>query len=417
VSLPFGSRLGSYEIVAPIGAGGMGEVYRAKDTTLNRHVAIKVMPESFALDADRVARFTREARTLAALNHPNIAAIFGFEKTANLTALVMELVEGEDLSVIIARGPIPLLDALPIARQIAEALEAAHEQGIIHRDLKPQNIKVRADGTVKVLDFGLAKAIDPSGASSADPMHSPTLTARATQMGMILGTAAYMAPEQARGKTVDKRAKVAYRTASSSLRQLTWVDRSGTARGVVGEPDDSLLSPRVSPDGRRVAVTRTAQGNIDLWLQDGARASRFTFDPNRDAQPVWSPDGTRIAYQAYQRLGAALTHKLTSGAGVAEPFLTTDQILTPTSWSADGRFLICRPPSAKPTARFRRMAGGWRTTPTNRDGRKSTCAPSFLPAQPSRRPEASRRPPLPVGFTLCGGQTAKSCTTSTRTAR
>jgi Tol biopolymer transport system component len=133
---------------------------------------------------------------------------------------------------------------------------------------------------------------------------------------------------------------VAYRTAGSSLRQLTWVDRSGTTRGVVGEPDDSLLSPRVSPDGRRVAVARTAQGNVDLWLQDGARASRFTFDPSRDAQPVWSPDSTWIAYQAYQRLGAALVHKLTSGAGVAEPLLSTDQVLTPSSWSADGRFLM-----------------------------------------------------------------------------
>ena len=175
----------------------MGEVYRAKDTNLDREVAIKVLPASFALDADRVARFRREAKTLASLNHPNIAAIYGLEKTPDLTALVMELVEGEDLSAVIARGPIALPDALPFAKQVAEALEAAHEQGIIHRDLKPANIKVRPDGRVKVLDFGLARAIDPAGASSADPMHSPTLTARATQMGMILGTAAYTAPEQA----------------------------------------------------------------------------------------------------------------------------------------------------------------------------------------------------------------------------
>jgi serine/threonine-protein kinase len=209
MALTSGTRFGPHEIVAPIGAGGMGEVYRAKDTNLDRDVAIKVLPESFALDADRVARFTREAKTLAALNHPNIAAIYGLEKTPDLTALVMELVEGEDLSAHLARGPIPLAEALPLARQVADALEAAHEQGIIHRDLKPQNIKVRADGTVKVLDFGLAKALGPEGASAAaDAMHSPTLTNRATQMGMIIGTAAYMAPEQAKGRAADKRADI-----------------------------------------------------------------------------------------------------------------------------------------------------------------------------------------------------------------
>jgi len=200
-----GTRLGSYQVVAKLGEGGMGEVYRARDTKLNRDVAIKVLPELFAQDADRLARFTREAQVLAALNHPHIAAIYGIEGNA----LVMELVEGDDLSVHIARGPMPLADALPIARQIADALEAAHEQGIIHRDLKPANIKVRADGTVKLLDFGLAKALGPEGAgATADAMRSPTLTARATQMGMIIGTAAYMAPEQARGKIVDRRADV-----------------------------------------------------------------------------------------------------------------------------------------------------------------------------------------------------------------
>ncbi len=199
-----GTRLGPYEIVAPIGAGGMGEVYRARDTKLNRDVAIKVLPESFAADADRVARFTREAQVLASLNHPNIAAIYAVETTS----LVMELVEGEDLSAHIARGAMPVAEVLPIARQIADALEAAHEQGIVHRDLKPANIKVRADGTVKVLDFGLAKAMDPAGGSSDAVMNSPTMTARATQMGMIIGTAAYMSPEQARGRAVDRRADI-----------------------------------------------------------------------------------------------------------------------------------------------------------------------------------------------------------------
>jgi eukaryotic-like serine/threonine-protein kinase len=204
-----GARLGPYEVTALIGEGGMGQVYRATDTNLKRQVAIKVLPASVAGDADRLARFQREAEVLAALNHPNIAAIHGLERTPDFTALVMELVEGDDLSQRIARGVIPLDEALLIAKQIAEALEAAHEQGIIHRDLKPANIKVRSDGTVKVLDFGLAKAMDPPVGSSPHVSQSPTITTPAmTQAGMILGTAAYMAPEQARGKVVDKRADI-----------------------------------------------------------------------------------------------------------------------------------------------------------------------------------------------------------------
>jgi serine/threonine protein kinase len=195
-----------YEVVAQIGEGGMGAVYRATDTSLGRQVAIKVLPDAFAANPDRLARFEREAKTLASLNHPHIAAIYGFEKSAHQHALVMELVEGEDLSQRIARGAIPLNEALPIAQQIAEALEEAHEHGIIHRDLKPANVKVRNDGTVKVLDFGLAKAIEPAGSLSASASLSPTITTPAmTQAGMILGTAAYMSPEQARGIDVDKR--------------------------------------------------------------------------------------------------------------------------------------------------------------------------------------------------------------------
>ena len=199
MALAPGSRLGSYEITAQIGVGGMGEVYLATDTNLKRQVAIKVLPAALAGDAERLVRFQREAEVLAALNHPHIAAIYGLERTPEFTALVMELVEGDDLSQRIARGAIPVDEALPIARQIAEALEAAHEQGIIHRDLKPANIKVRADGTVKVLDFGLAKAMDPGAGSSPNVSQSPTITTPAmTQAGMILGTAAYMSPEQAR---------------------------------------------------------------------------------------------------------------------------------------------------------------------------------------------------------------------------
>src|SRR4051794_33083140 len=177
----------------------MGEVYRAHDTKLNRDVALKILPDAFASDPDRLARFTREARTLAALNHPHIAHIHGLEDAGGVRALVMELVEGEELTQRIARGPIPLDEALPIARQIAEALEAAHEQGIIHRDLKPANIKLRDDGMVKVLDFGLAKLADPTNsAQSANVTASPSITTPAmmTGVGVILGTAAYMSPEQ-----------------------------------------------------------------------------------------------------------------------------------------------------------------------------------------------------------------------------
>ena len=186
----------------------MGQVYRARDIKLNRDVALKILPAAFTTDADRLARFKREAQVLASLNHPNIAAIYGFEDSQSTHALVMELVDGEDLSADIARGAIPIADAIPIARQIVDALEAAHDAGIVHRDLKPSNLKVRADGTVKVLDFGLAKATDPADGTSGTAVDSPTITAKGTQIGMILGTAAYMSPEQARGRSVDKRADI-----------------------------------------------------------------------------------------------------------------------------------------------------------------------------------------------------------------
>jgi hypothetical protein len=209
-----GAHLGPYEILSALGAGGMGEVYRARDGTLRRDVALKILPELFALDTDRLARFRREAQVLASLNHPNIAAIYGFEESTSVHALVLELVEGPTLADRIAQGPIPLDEALPIARQIAEALEAAHEHGVIHRDLKPANIKLRPDGTVKVLDFGLAKLTQPAaaapGAAAEDVTASPTITSPAmmTGIGVILGTAAYMSPEQATGGAADKRSDI-----------------------------------------------------------------------------------------------------------------------------------------------------------------------------------------------------------------
>ena len=225
MSLQPGSRLGPYEIVSPLGAGGMGEVYRARDMRLARDVAIKILPEAFASDPERLARFAREAQLLAALNHPHIAQIYGLEEgppeggphetavgsgfSRTMRALVMELVDGETLADRIARGPMPVDEALAIARQIADALEAAHERGIVHRDLKPANIKVSDAGAVKVLDFGLAKLADADRGRPTSSI-SPTITspAMATGIGMLLGTAAYMAPEQARGKSVDKRADI-----------------------------------------------------------------------------------------------------------------------------------------------------------------------------------------------------------------
>ena len=256
MALTPGTRLGVYEVAAQIGEGGMGQVYRATDTRLKRQVAIKILPPSVAADSDRLARFQREAEVLASLNHPNIAGIYGLEESDGVSALVMELVDGEDLSQRIARGAMPIDEALPIAKQIADALEAAHEQGIIHRDLKPANVKVKPDGTVKVLDFGLAKAMDvgPGGANGPGGLSmSPTLSMHATQAGIILGTAAYMAPEQARGKTVDKRADiwafgvVLFEMLTGS-QPFPGEDLSHVlARVIERDPDWSALPPALSP--------------------------------------------------------------------------------------------------------------------------------------------------------------------------
>ena len=251
--LAVGTRLGPYDITGLLGAGGMGEVYRARDTKLQRDVAIKVLPEALAHDTERLARFEREARTLASLNHPQIGQIYGLEESDGIKALVLELVEGPTLADRIAERPLPMEEALPIARQIAEALEAAHEQGIIHRDLKPANIKVRADGAVKVLDFGLAKALDPAP-PAIDTTASPTITSPAmmTGVGVILGTAAYMAPEQAKGRPADKRSDiwafgcVLYEMLTGT-RPFNGEDVSDTLANVLKvEPDWSAL-PEIPP--------------------------------------------------------------------------------------------------------------------------------------------------------------------------
>ena len=267
-----GTRLGVYDITAPLGEGGMGRVFRARDTKLDRDVAIKVLPDAFAHEADRLARFQREARTLASLNHPNIAAIYGVEESGGITALVMELVEGKDLSQLIARGAIPIDEAVPIAKQIAEALEAAHEQGIIHRDLKPANIRIRPDGRAKVLDFGLAKALSADMASaSVDDTH--TLTAYATKMGTIIGTAAYMSPEQARGKPVDKRSDIwafgcVLYEALAGRRAFAGETVTDIITAVVkNEPDWSAL-PSDTPAHIRTLLVRCLQKDPRRRLRD-----------------------------------------------------------------------------------------------------------------------------------------------------
>ena len=273
--LEVGSRLGHYNVTALIGEGGMGQVYRARDTTLDRDVALKVLPDAFTADPDRLARFEREAKVLASLNHPNIGAIYGLEKSGDTRALVLELIEGPTLADRIKRGPIPLDEALPIAKQIAEALEAAHEAGVIHRDLKPANIKVRDDGTVKVLDFGLAKALDPS--PIGDPSQSPTVTAAATQMGVIMGTAAYMSPEQARGKAVDKRADVwAFGAVLFEMlagrRPFDGDDLSETLAAVIkSEPDWEAL-PTTVRDGTGPGHYGKTYGRLELVR--GTQAAR-----------------------------------------------------------------------------------------------------------------------------------------------
>ena len=283
------TRLGPFEILGAIGAGAMGEVYRARDTRLNRDVAIKVLPGAFTENGERLRRFTREAQLLAQLHHPNIATVFGFEESSGEHALVMELIDGEDLSTRIARGPIPLDEALPIAKQIAEALEAAHEHGIVHRDLKPANVKISPDGTVKVLDFGLAKVLDPTGAS--DPAgHSPTITARATKHGTILGSAAYMPPEQARGKAVDRRADIwAFGIVLFEMlagrRPFPGDETSDVLAAVLLQEIDWRALPAGTPPRLRWLLERCLERNPRQRLRDIGEA-RVAFDElGKDASP------------------------------------------------------------------------------------------------------------------------------------
>ena len=313
MSLATGTKLGPYEILAPLGAGGMGEVYRARDTKLNRDVALKILPDAFASDPDRLARFTREAQTLASLNHPNIAHIYGLEESpsagsgqAGIRALVMELVEGEDLSQRIARGAIPLDEALPIARQICEALEAAHEHGIIHRDLKPANIKVTPDGVVKVLDFGLAKLAHPDAmAGHADVTASPTIASPAmmTGVGVILGTAAYMSPEQAKGRPADKRSDVwafgcVLYEMLTGKRPFDGEDVADVMVAVLSKEPDWTALPAGVPGSIRALIRRCLEKDRKRRL-DSAAAARLEID---DALSPTASTATETQLEELKRL-------------------------------------------------------------------------------------------------------------------
>jgi len=312
MAIPVGTRLGPYEVLAQIGAGGMGEVYQAHDTKLGRDVAIKVLPPDFLNDPQRLARFQREARMLAALNHPNIATIYGLEQSGGATCLVMELVPGETLANRVKSGPLPVEEAMRLAVQVAEALEAAHEKNIIHRDLKPTNVKVTPEGKVKVLDFGLAKAF-AGDAENDDPSNSPTLSATATMQGVILGTAAYMSPEQARGKMCDKRADIwAFGCLLYELLTGEHMFRGETVTEILAavlkeEPDWRAL-PASTPSKIRDLLRRCLQKDLRRRLHDAADARieiEEALAAPADEEPAAAAKGLRVRWREILVWGVA----------------------------------------------------------------------------------------------------------------
>jgi Tol biopolymer transport system component/tRNA A-37 threonylcarbamoyl transferase component Bud32 len=359
--LVLGDRLGPYEITSHIGAGGMGEVYRARDPKLNRDVAIKVLPELFARDPERRTRFTREAQTLASLNHPNVAQVYAVQdlppKGAShaIVGLVMELVEGEDLAARIARGAIPVDEAIPIGLQIACGLEAAHERGIVHRDLKPANVRVTPDGTVKILDFGLAKAADSDGTLQGASYHvdnSPTFTSAPSEVGMILGTAAYMAPEQARGKPVDKRADiwafgcVIYEMLTAK-RPFAGESVTDTLAAIVREDPDWAALPAATPRGLRELLSRCLVKDPKQRVRDIGdarialeRLVAGTADEPVDSRPV-APAGRQfgVRHIAAVSLTAAIAAALAVWAW---------NRTTPVPPPQFARFVSLLPPEATP---------------------------------------------------------------------
>ena len=342
MSLTPGQKIGPYDVVGSLGAGGMGEVYRARDPRLKRDVAIKILPALLSSDPERLTRFEREAQALAALNHQHIAAIYGFEDLGGVRGLVMELVEGPTLADRISQGAVPLLESLRYAKQIAAALDAAHEKGIIHRDLKPANIKLSADGEIKVLDFGLAKAVQPDSGASQQISTSPTLTARATELGIILGTGAYMAPEQARGKTVDKRADIwgfgcvlfELLTGKRAFEGEEITDV--LARVIERDPDWSRL-PASTPPALRTLLQRCLTKDPRARMRDIGDA-RFVIDeieagkgapehaaPEVAAPPAIPQSGSRLARLAPWAVAAlAVAAAVTIGLQRTAPVAITE---------------------------------------------------------------------------------------------
>ncbi len=316
MALAAGARLGVYEVRDQIGAGGMGEVYRAHDTKLNRSVALKILPDAFASNPDRLARFKREAQVLASLSHPNIGSIFGFEDTQSVHALVLELVDGPTLADRLAQGALTLDDALPIAKQIADALEAAHAQGIVHRDLKPANIKIRPDGTVKVLDFGLAKAV-AGDQPNANVTQSPTITSPAqTQLGVILGTAAYMSPEQARGKAADKRSDiwafgVVLYEMLTGKRAFEGDEISDTLASILKSDPDWGALPANTPSSVRRVLRRSLEKDPRRRTHDVADA-RLDLDEH-DASAAVAPPPSKPRFVNVERVMWALLVAILGG--------------------------------------------------------------------------------------------------------
>ena len=317
-----GSRLGPYAILAPLGAGGMGEVYRAHDTTLNRDIAIKVLPAAFAQDRERVARFRREAQVLASLNHPNVAGIYGLEERDGEVALALEFVDGEDLAERLGRGgAIPADQAVSIARQIAEGLEAAHERGIVHRDLKPANVKLTTGGGVKILDFGLAKAFE--GDVSEASAHAPTLTRNMTHAGLILGTAAYMSPEQARGTALDKRTDIwAFGVVLFEMLTGRLLFDGGTVSdiiaGVLRQEIDLAALPLGTPAGLRTLLARCLERDPKQRLRDIGEA-RVLLSGRLDAPAGPAPAPTGYAGSRWWRLLPWALAAAAIAAGVLVP--------------------------------------------------------------------------------------------------
>jgi len=350
VTLTAGTRIGGYEVVAALGAGGMGEVYRARDTKLNRDVALKILPDAFALDADRIARFKREAQVLASLNHPNIGAIYGFEDGDGVHALVLELVDGPTLADRIAEGPLPPDEALPIAKQLADALEAAHEQGIVHRDLKPANIKVRADGAVKVLDFGLAKLAEPAAVAGTSTLtQSPTITTPAmTMAGVILGTAAYMSPEQAKGRAADKRSDIwAFGCVLYEMLTGTRAFEGDDATDIIAavlraEPDWSALPPTVTPPLRAI-IKRCLEKDRKTRIPDMS-VVRFLIADAENA-----PQNREVAAATSATRRMVLLTGIAAAVGAAIAAVATWGLMRspPTSAARPVRFTIV-PPGGQP---------------------------------------------------------------------